>query len=167
MQSVTWATELMEDLVGEVEAGLRFGTYGSASAAIAMEVVSTEAKMNSVDNIVGNCMVDLWNFGPHCRRKMVTVKRFITRCVRKTIAVVLLLQRCTKFSTVIAPSQHEPVTVEREIKQTTKKQRKHLSALWKLQRVLQVASSLHGLYVFGKLGKFPTLHTPTYIACAR
>ena len=155
--------------MGEVDAGLRFGTHGRASAAIAMEEVSTAAKMNSVENIVGNCMVDVWFLGLHCRRSMqvVNVKRFITRCVRKTIAVVLLLQRCTKFSTVIAPSQHEPVTVEREIKQTTKKQRKHLSALWKLQRVLQVASSLHGLYVCGKLAKFPTLHTPTYIACAR
>ena len=112
-------------------------------------------------------MVDERFLGLHYRRKIVTVKRFITHCVRKTIAVVLQLHRCTKFSTVIAPSQHEPVTVEREIKQTTKKQRQHLSALWKLQRVLEVARSLHGLYVFGKLGKFPTLHTPTYIACAR
>jgi len=132
-----------------------------------MEEVSTEAKMKRVENIVGNCMVDERFLGLHYRRKIVTVKRFITHCVRKTIAVVLQLHRCTKFSTVIAPSQHEPVTVEREIKQTTKKQRQHLSALWKLQRVLEVARSLHGLYVFGKLGKFPTLHTPTYIACAR
>lgn len=74
----------------------RVSTYGRASAAIAMEVVSTEAKMNSVDNIVGNCMVDVCFLGSHCRRRTVTVKRFITRCVRKTIAVVLLFQRCTK-----------------------------------------------------------------------
>jgi len=61
-----------------------------------MEEVSTDAKMNRVENIVGNCMVDVWFLDLHCRRSMVTVKRFITWCVRKTIAVVLQLQRCTK-----------------------------------------------------------------------
>ena len=84
--------------MSEFEVELGFGTYGRASAAIAMEEVSTEAKMNRVENIVGNCMVDVWFLGLHCRRSMqvVNVKRFITWCVRKTIAVVLQLQRCTK-----------------------------------------------------------------------
>jgi len=34
--------------------------------------------MNRVENIVGNCMVDVWFLDLHCRRRTATAKRFIT-----------------------------------------------------------------------------------------
>lgn len=105
-----------------------------------MEEVSTEAKMNSVENIVENCLVECVVPGSELKKKNCDCNEVYNLGCKEADSHCTTATALHKVETVIAPSQHEPVTVEREIKQKTEKKRRCISVLWKLQRRLEVAT---------------------------